>query len=114
MTWQSQLRDTDPAAQGGLTERDVQAVRRTVVAAAREPGIVPAAWPRPFAVAAMVILMIASGVVGGRRLSPNPPSVAPAGGSASIERRQLQFATPGGTRIIWTFDSQFGLRERMP
>ena len=23
------------------------------------------------------------------------------------ERRQLQFATPGGTRIIWVFDPEF-------
>jgi hypothetical protein len=30
------------------------------------------------------------------------------------ERRQLQFATPGGTRIIWTFDSDFSVRETMP
>jgi hypothetical protein len=30
------------------------------------------------------------------------------------ERRQLQFATPGGTRIIWVFNSEFEMRETMP
>jgi hypothetical protein len=27
--------------------------------------------------------------------------------TALRERRQLQFASPGGTRIIWVFDSDF-------
>ena len=30
------------------------------------------------------------------------------------ERRQLQFATPGGTRIIWTFDPDFSVKETDP
>jgi hypothetical protein len=28
-------------------------------------------------------------------------------GSDRENRRQLQFATPGGTRVIWVFDSKF-------
>jgi hypothetical protein len=28
--------------------------------------------------------------------------------------RQLQFATPGGTRIIWQFNPEFTLRETLP
>ena len=68
------------------------------------------------AIAAAVVLMIAAGVTAGRRM---PPPAAPAalldGGSAQPgERRQLQFATPGGTRIIWTFDPDFSLKETMP
>ncbi len=34
------------------------------------------------------------------------PRVAPNGG----ERRQLLLETPGGTRIIWTFNESFQLR----
>jgi hypothetical protein len=30
------------------------------------------------------------------------------------ERRQVQFATPGGTRIIWTLDPEFKLPEVVP
>ena len=30
------------------------------------------------------------------------------------ETRQLQFATPGGTRIIWVFNSEFDLKESIP
>ena len=118
MNWQEQLRDADPAADGGLPAGDVESIRRAVVAAAGEPGIVRTAWPRPIALAAIVILMIASGVAGGRRLPPSarPASIAPAAGEASAlnARRQLQFATPGGTRIIWVFDPEFGLKETMP
>jgi hypothetical protein len=35
-------------------------------------------------------------------------AVAPA---ANAERRQVQFSTPGGTRVIWTLDPEFELRE---
>jgi hypothetical protein len=38
-------------------------------------------------------------------------SPGPSGpGLARTERRQLQFATPGGTRVIWVFDSKFEMR----
>ena len=30
------------------------------------------------------------------------------------ERRQLQFDTPGGTRIIWIFNSEFDLKATNP
>ena len=33
-----------------------------------------------------------------------------AGREANDQRRQVQFATPGGTRIIWVFDSNFNVR----
>jgi hypothetical protein len=42
-----------------------------------------------------------------------PTSAANNAGSlptARSERRQLQFATPGGTRVIWVFDSNFEMR----
>ena len=39
--------------------------------------------------------------------------VGPAGGRAA-ERRQLQFSTPGGTRIIWIFDDSLRFQEPLP
>lgn len=44
-----------------------------------------------------------------------PPSTAGRSDDAPVpavarETRHLQFATPGGTRIIWVFDSQFDVR----
>ena len=112
--WQELLRDADSATEA-LSEHEAQAIRRLVVSAAREPRSVSVWWPRPIAVAAIAILVIASGGVGRRLVSggarPAAPSAAPA---ASDERRQLQFATPGGTRIIWTFNPEFNLKETNP
>jgi hypothetical protein len=30
------------------------------------------------------------------------------------ERRQIQFSTPGGTRIIWELNPEFSLMETLP
>ena len=38
------------------------------------------------------------------------PETAPMGGG----RQQLQFATPGGTRIIWVFDAEFEVKGTLP
>ena len=91
------------------------AMRRAVVAAADaiEPG--GASWPRPVFVAATVAATILVGVALGVGLpraghrAPSPPaqSARVDGGAPLEERRQLQFATPGGTRIIWVFDPEF-------
>jgi hypothetical protein len=58
-------------------------------------------------------MMIVAGIAAGRRFTAAPPQ---AGGEAAMsapadgERRQVQFATPGGTKIIWTIDPNFQLR----
>jgi hypothetical protein len=33
---------------------------------------------------------------------------------AAGDRQQLQFATPGGTRIIWVFDPAFEVKGTLP
>jgi hypothetical protein len=38
----------------------------------------------------------------------------PAPPPAPISATQLQFRTPGGTRIIWTIDPSFQLRGTLP
>jgi hypothetical protein len=105
------LREGDPLAEApSLPTRDVQLIRQRVIAEVSRP---PAPWwPRPTVVAATVAAMLAAGVAVGRSLpreslvSPRtverPEGVEPA-------RRQVQFATPGGTRIIWIIDPDFDL-----
>ncbi len=119
------LRDADPLREDeGLSPADAQAIRRRMFAAVQPEFFAIPAWQRPFAVAAVVALMVAVGVVTGRRMTSDeaiPPTVTrtastvPAGGSsAGSEMRQLQFASPGGTRIIWIFDQNVRLQESMP
>jgi hypothetical protein len=80
------------------------------------------AWRRPLTLAAAAALIFGvSGVMGHRSYwnvvdSPREPAFAGAADdeSGSVDRRQLQFATPGGTRIIWIFDQNLRLQESMP
>jgi hypothetical protein len=110
-TLQARLREDDPA-EAELPDADVQEMRRLVVAAAG-PAAVSAWTLPPVAVAALVALMVGGGLLAGRRAAerdvvvPIAPEAPPRGG----ERRQLQFSTPGGTRIIWVFDSEFKLKD---
>jgi hypothetical protein len=112
------MREGDPLARDpGLSEAEASAIRRRVVSEATGQPTRRVAWRGAFAIAAAIALVIAVGVTAGRRLPP--PSGAP--GAAAVadpvrpaERRQLQFATPGGTRIIWTFDSDFSVKETIP
>jgi hypothetical protein len=112
MTWRDILRDHDPAAEAALGAEDAQSIRRTVVAAAQQRRSQQHRWVRPAAVAAMLMLIAASGIYGGRRPQPQQSPIPETTGSE--ERRQLQFSTPGGTRIIWTFNPQLDLNETQP
>jgi hypothetical protein len=106
----------DPIArEGELAASDADAMRRAVVAAAEAHASAPF-WPRPLFLAATVAVTIVVGVALGARLPQRaqPPPAAqlalsePAASTTRVdERRQLQFATPGGTRIIWVFDPAF-------
>jgi len=114
---QARLRDADPLrSEGGLAGDDADVMRRRVIEAIERQPAPQAFWPRPMLVAATVALTLAAGVVVGRRLPPPDESMRAAtsgaptlalGASAAADRRQLQFATPGGTRIIWIFDQDF-------
>jgi hypothetical protein len=115
-TLQARLREDDPA-EAELPDADVQEMRRLVVAEAGSPATVSGwSWP-PLAVAALVALMVGGGLLAGRRAAERDALVvpiAPETPAAEGERRQLQFSTPGGTRIIWVFDSKFKLKETLP
>ena len=114
------VRDADPLGRGsddsddaGLSQAEAHAIRRAMLAAldARTPA--PLWWPHPLAIAATVALTLAAGVIVGQRLPPprdgrDAPAMAHAGGAPiDGDLRQLQFATPGGTRVIWVFNPDF-------
>ena len=74
-------------------------------------------WHQALALAAMVALTVAAAVIAGRpAVLPAPAIDRPAQAAAPSEgeKRQIQFATPGGTRIIWVFDSEFKVKETLP
>jgi hypothetical protein len=108
--WRALLRHHDPAAEAIKAVRAEQ-MRRAVLDAARHatPQASPWTWRFTLAGATVVLLAAGAGDVGrmaGDRLAPPP---APSG-----ERRQVQFDTPGGTRIIWEINPDFTLTETIP
>jgi hypothetical protein len=119
------LQESDPVRDGpGLSATDAREIRRAMLGAMETmPSLF---FPRTLPVAALVVVMIVAGATAGRRLTA-PPAVQTANGrgdaetgapgagrDSTVERRQVQFATPGGTRIIWTIDPNFQMREVMP
>jgi hypothetical protein len=71
------------------------------------------AWLRPIAVAGALAACLVVAVVVGLRISNNDTAYVgrPFQGRQpqTAPPRQLQFATPGGTRIIWTLHQEFDL-----
>jgi hypothetical protein len=126
--WRTTLRDAaarEREEDARLPEADALRMRAAVLAGieADVRRSTPLSWMRPVALAATVIAMITVGIVAGRRLdAPNAPDAAlpdtriaagPGGAQSSATRsssRQLQFLTPGGTRIIWVFNSDLNLK----
>jgi len=102
-----------------LSVDEAAAMRRFVVASVAPVNETGAAlsWFQPLAVAATLVGMIAVGSTVGHRFDSragtaparsgsheNPPA------SAQDRARQLHFSTPGGTRIIWIFNSDLELK----
>jgi hypothetical protein len=117
------LTEGDPVRnEGELSPADASRMRRLIVAATAEPSVARTPWQRPFAIAAIGALVAVVGTIAGHRRIVDPvpapqatePLAAIGGSSIADERRQLQFATPGGTRIIWIFDQNLRLQESMP
>jgi hypothetical protein len=107
--WQQVLRDshTEP-----LTADQVAAIRRMTIAAAAERAARPAARHMPIVIIGSVLVTAATAGILVTRSHPAMPPPPPTIASPAV--RQLQFATPGGTRIIWRFDPEFTLREPLP
>jgi hypothetical protein len=110
------LRDADPVArEGGLEPEAVSRMRGAVVAAARAADRRSALVSRQLAMAACLTAMVVTGVMAARRV-PDAASRAGAGPVPPLadQRTQVHFSTPGGTRIVWTLDPGFQLREPQP
>jgi hypothetical protein len=120
--WRTQVREAfgnaavESAEDETLSDDAALAMRRVVVAAVSADAEAPYSWRNPLAVGAALALTVASGLVAGLRI-PVPvvdPGVMMPREPDAGERRQVQFATPGGTRIIWTIDPEFRLSEVIP
>jgi hypothetical protein len=111
--WRRQLRDHDPAA-GPIVPERAEAMRRVVVEAARTGRAQHSPWPWRFAFAAVAMALLAGGAGDGGAPSSLPPDALVSVPDPSSERRQIQFSTPGGTRIIWEINPEFSLTETLP
>jgi hypothetical protein len=106
------LRDGDPVAlEPEMSAADAQALRRAVLAALATTDRATSRWPGPLLAGAAVTAALAAGVFVGLRtpaprVSPIETALSHASDAAGAHR-QLQFASPGGTRIIWVFDPEF-------
>jgi sugar/nucleoside kinase (ribokinase family) len=117
--WKTLLHASDPGRDAVLDAAEAAAIRRTVVDAARMPSQSSEIWQRPLAVATVILVMLALGLAAGRRLPParhavNHDGVPLTASPEQLERRQLRFSTPGGTRIIWTLDPNIQLSGVLP
>jgi hypothetical protein len=111
----SELRNADPVrVESGLSADDVSAMRRTVLAAVEANSHRTMSWGRALAIATALVLIAGAGVVirSGPARVPVATAPSPVEAAASGQRTQLQFSTPGGTRIVWTIDPAFTLTEK--
>jgi hypothetical protein len=110
-TWQQLLRESDPG-EVPMAPEIAARMRDVVVRAGRTTAAPASVWPMRFALAAFACLVLMVSILGtGRPIATPPDAVAPMAGS---ERRQIQFATPRGTRIIWEINPHFTLGETLP
>jgi hypothetical protein len=108
------LRDADPVSrEPGLSPDAVADLRRAMLAAAHSARVCPVFWGRQLAMAACLTVVVLTGIVAAHRVQPSVRNVPTPPASSSALRTQVHFSTPGGTRIIWTLDPGFQLRETM-
>jgi hypothetical protein len=117
MNLKQHLLDADPVSRDPeLDAFHAQTMRqRIVLEAAAQPAASPARWwLRPIAVAGALAACLVAGVGIGLRIDSadvvSSNVERPFQGRGRVEApRQMQFAAPGGTRIIWTFHQEFEL-----
>jgi hypothetical protein len=107
-TIHQQLRAADPLAhEAPLSPVHVARMREAVMAAALDAPTVRVPW---FAVAATALAVVAGLFVTRSEPTATPAEQRVANGIGTGSLRQLQFATPGGTRVIWMFNPELELR----
>jgi len=112
----ARLRAADPLPHDPvMTPDEIDRMRRAVVAAAADRSRDALSWFPPLLALVATAAALVIAVVGARMYET---SRAAQGFSRSAQtsdssadgtggKRQLQFATPGGTRVIWVFDPEF-------
>jgi hypothetical protein len=113
----TRLAEADPLQrEPALPDADTARMRRVILETPPAAEIERAFWPGALAVAGALALAIAGGIfIGDGNTSTPPESAATVQTPVDAgERRQVQFATPGGTRIIWTLDPEFKMPEVVP
>ena len=99
---QELLTDGDPLAhEPGLDEMDARAMRRAVIAAADTARADRFAWRYAAAMTVMAAVMLGVIATVARR---EPAQVDGSQTLAEFPPVEMQFSTPGGTRVIWVFD----------
>ena len=112
--WQTVAREGRPAP---LTAEQADAIRQSAIAAAREAAKRPVARRAPvMIIGGMLMSAVTAGILIARAQPDTPMIPVPPASEFSSPAvvKQLQFSTPGGTRIIWQFDPNFTLRETLP
>jgi len=124
--WRTRLRDADRALERDVEPDVSQRIRRTVLAAVPARPAAVQAWSRTFAATAAALTLVCVALLttlpGVRvsddaavRVEPADPALASTTDDTSATaRQQLQFSTPGGTRIIWVFDPGFEVKGTLP
>lgn len=113
------LKEGDPVAgEPPLSAADAQRMRHTIVSAGESHESSFADWARGTWAAATVAIAVTVAVGMSRWMTPLPdarpsfsqatptPTTAP-GPLEPGARRQVQLIAPGGTRVIWIFNSDF-------
>lgn len=124
--WRIRLRDADRALGNDVQPETAQRMRRAVLAAVpAETRVVPI-WSRTFAATAAALTLVCVGLLtalqGGKLADDSAARVEPTDAALvtatedtpATARQQLQFSTPGGTRIIWVFDPGFEVKGTLP
>ena len=124
--WKDRLLAADRALTSELSAEKTQRLRRTVVSEAASAVRSRRRWSLPFLLtagsltgaSAALVLSAVTALPGASAPPSEDQGIAaesvpatPPGGSG---RQQLQFATPGGTRIIWVFDAEFEVKGTLP
>jgi hypothetical protein len=107
------LKDGDPVVnEPTLSEADAQRMRRLIVAAGESRQSPFVDWARGSWAAATVVIAVTIALSMSRWMQMQPgnrdtAAAAPGIASETATRRQVQLIAPGGTRVIWVFNSDF-------
>jgi hypothetical protein len=121
--WRVRLRDADRAVGSDVEPETVQRLRRSVIVAARAGVPAAGSWSRTFVATAATLALVCVALLTALqdvKVVPDQKATTAEIGDPALDspstpdRQQLQFSTPGGTRIIWVFDPGFEVKGTLP